>query len=241
LFHTDDSHFETPIIISPQGNDNSYLLGNRNEQQSRMTLNTSAPTKQSYQQNGRCYGQSKEPFSVHYSQAPTGNNHNLINGSVGISSRYAPPSQYVAPQPSMPPYGQHIKKWLPSQMQLCNHVYNGNLFKAPRPAVQNKISASKSLPSSKIPNNSPILWELSQEVREWKFLGRYLDLDEETIDEIDYNTVPNRTRDKSLKVLTEWVNSSTPTWEGLGEALLDAEYVMLYEKLLELIKKYALG
>ena len=71
-----------------------------------------------------------------------------------------------------------------------------------------------SLSKHKIPANSPILWELSQDVREWKFLGRYLDLEEETIDEIDYNTIPNRIRDKALKVLTEWVNSSTPTWGG---------------------------
>ena len=101
------------------------------------------------------------------------------------------------------------------------------------------IKIVNSLSKHKIPANSPILWELSQEVREWKFLGRYLDLEEETIDEIDYNTIPNRTRDKALKVLTEWVNSSTPTWERLGEALLDAEYILLYEKLLELIEKYA--
>ena len=97
------------------------------------------------------------------------------------------------------------------------------------------------LPKHKIPVNSPILWELSQEIMEWKFLGRYLNLEEDIIDEIDYNTRPNKTRDKALKVLTEWVNISTPTWETLGKALMDAEYVLLYEKLLELIKKYAVG
>ena len=74
---------------------------------------------------------------------------------------------------------------------------------------------------------------------EWKFLGRYLNLEEEIIQEIDYNTRPNETRDKTLKVLTEWVNISTPTWEVLGKVLMDAEYILLYEKLLELIKKYA--
>ena len=95
------------------------------------------------------------------------------------------------------------------------------------------------LPRSRIPVNSPILWELSQNVMEWKFLGRNLDLEEEKIDEIDYNTIPNKTREKALKVLTEWVNSSTPTWETLGEALMDAEYILLYEKLLELVEKYA--
>ena len=97
------------------------------------------------------------------------------------------------------------------------------------------------LPKHKIPVNSPILWELSQEIMEWKFLGRYLNLEEDVIDEIDYNTRPNKTRDKALKVLTEWVNISTPTWETLGKALMDAEYALLYEKLLELIKKYAIG
>ena len=68
---------------------------------------------------------------------------------------------------------------------------------------QPPVKITNSLPSYKIPANSPILWELSQEVREWKFLGRYLDLEEEIIEEIDYNTRPNKTRDKALKVLTE--------------------------------------
>ena len=97
------------------------------------------------------------------------------------------------------------------------------------------------LPSHKIPVDSPILWQLSQEVREWKFLGRFLDLDEDIIEEIDHYTRPNKTRDKSLKVLTEWVNSSSePTWQALGEALQDAGNTLLYEKLVELIKSHAI-
>ena len=65
------------------------------------------------------------------------------------------------------------------------------------------------------------MWQLSLEVREWKFLSRCLDLEEEIVDGIDYNTRPNKTRDKALKVFTElWVNSSTPTWETLEKALL---------------------
>ena len=71
------------------------------------------------------------------------------------------------------------------------------------------------------------LWKLPPEVIEWKFLGRYLNLEEKVIDEIDYNTRPNKTRNKALKVLTEWVNSSTLTWVALdlGQALLDGEYI----------------
>ena len=111
---------------------------------------------------------------------------------------------------------------------------NNQYVKRQQPPINNV----KSLPRSKIPPNSPILWELSQGVMEWKFLGRNLDMEEETINEIDYNTVPNKTREKALKVLTEWVNSSAPTWETLGRALMDAEYILLYEKLLELIKRY---
>ena len=112
---------------------------------------------------------------------------------------------------------------------------NGHCIKKQEPLVK----SNNTLPRYKIPVNSPILWELSLEVREWKFLGRYLDLEEEIIDEIDYNTRPNKTRDKALKVLTEWVNISTPTWETLGKALLDFECISLYEKLLELIEKHA--
>ena len=80
------------------------------------------------------------------------------------------------------------------------------------------------LPSDKVPADSPILWQLSQDVREWKFLARFLDLDEEVIEEIDQYTRPNKARDKSLKMLTEWVNtSSEATWRALGEAIQDAE------------------
>ena len=113
---------------------------------------------------------------------------------------------------------------------------NSPYVKKQHPPVKN---VKNGLPKSKIPADSPILWELSQDVREWKFLGRNLDLEEEMIDEIDYNTIPNKTREKALKVLTEWVNSSTPTWETLGEALMDAEYILLFEKLLDLVEKYA--
>ena len=78
-------------------------------------------------------------------------------------------------------------------------------------------------------------------MREWKFLARNLDLEERVIDEIDQYTVPNKVRDKSLKVFTEWVNSaSKPSWRALGEALLEAEHDMLYEKLLELTTVYGM-
>ena len=100
---------------------------------------------------------------------------------------------------------------------------------------------SDELPSHKVPADSPILWQLSLDVREWKFLARFLDLEEELIEEIDQYTRPNKTRDKSLKMLTEWVNtSSDATWRALGEAILDAENTLLYEKLVELIKSYAI-
>ena len=99
---------------------------------------------------------------------------------------------------------------------------------------------SDDLPSNKIPVDSPILWQLSQDVREWKFLARFLDLEEEVIEEIDQYTRPNKTRDKSLKMLTEWVNtSSDATWKALGEAIQDSENTLLNEKLVELIKSYS--
>ena len=103
------------------------------------------------------------------------------------------------------------------------------------------VKITNTLPRYTISADSPILWELSQEVREWKFLGRYLDLEEETIEEIDYNTRPNKPRDKALKVLTEWVSISTPTWKDLGKVLLNAKWTMLYDKLLKLLDKRAVG
>jgi len=103
-----------------------------------------------------------------------------------------------------------------------------------------RLNRADGLSDCNIPGNSPIIWELSQEVKEWKFLARNLDLEERVIEEIDQYTKPNKMRDKSLRVFTEWINSaSRPSWKALGEALLEAEYVFLYEKLLEILKRNA--
>jgi len=103
-----------------------------------------------------------------------------------------------------------------------------------------RLNRADGLSDCNIPGNSPIIWELSQEVKEWKFLARNLDLEERVIEEIDQYTKPNKMRDKSLRVFTEWINSaSKPSWKALGEALLEAEYVFLYEKLLEIVKRNA--
>ena len=123
------------------------------------------------------------------------------------------------------------------------HIHNGSnhYLTAQRNIPAPPKAPADDLPSHKIPVDSPILWQLSQDVREWKFLARFLDLDEEVIEEIDQYTRPNKTRDKSLKMLTEWVNtSSEATWRALGEAIQDAENTLLYEKLVELIKNYSL-
>ena len=48
-------------------------------------------------------------------------------------------------------------------------------------------------------------------------------------------------RDKSLRVFIEWVNSALrPLWKELGEVLHEAEYILLYEKLLELVKQHTI-
>ena len=147
---------------------------------------------------------------------------------------HQPPRQYATPR--------NYNLWVGSTAYNAKPQFevpqtNGHCVKKQQPLVK----ITNTLPRYKIPPYSPVLWELSQEVREWKFLGRYLDLEEDIIEEIDYNTRPNKTRDKALKVLTEWVNISTPTWEILGKALLEFKCISLYEKLLELIEKYAIG
>jgi len=40
-----------------------------------------------------------------------------------------------------------------------------------------RLNRADGLVDHNIPVNSPIIWELSQEVREWKFLARNLDLE----------------------------------------------------------------
>ena len=119
------------------------------------------------------------------------------------------------------------------------HIHNGtnHYLTAQRNTPAPPKAPADDLPSQKVPVDSPILWQLSQDVREWKFLARFLNLEEEAIEEIDQYTRPNKTRDKSLKMLMEWVNtSSDPTWKALGEAIQDAENTLLYEKLVELIE-----
>ena len=160
--------------------------------------------------------------------------HHQQNTHSHQSVMHQPPRQHATPK--------DYNLWIDSTRYNAKPQFevpqaNGHFAKKQRPPVKIR----NTLPRHKIPASSPILWELSQEVREWKFLGRYLDLEEEIMEEIDYNTRPNKTRDKALKVLTEWVNISTPTWEILGKALLDFECISLYEKLLELIEKYAVG
>ena len=219
---------EKPTISQPEM-ENNFSHKNYGQQLQMTQTSSLRPSQFSYQYNGHIQ-ESKQQQQLHH-QHPTGR---YPNGLVQAS----PTPQYVPRQPSIPTDDPH-KNFHSSHMQENNYACNHSKSQYhPRP-VQNKVSAANgNLPDSKIPANSPILLKLSQEVREWKFLGRYLDLEEETIDEIDYNTVPNKTREKALKVFTEWVNSSTPTWAVLGEALLDANYIMLYEKLLELIRGY---
>ena len=202
-----------------------------NGQQLQILQNSSSLTQSSYQYNGHMQEPRQQQL---YHQHPT---RRYPNGSVEVSSVYPSKPQYVPRHPSVPTNDHHSRNFHSSQMQDIYPSNHSKYHDHSRP-IQSKVSVNGSLPDSKIPANSPILLRLSQEVKEWKFLGRYLDLEEEIIDEIEYNTVPNKTREKALKVLTEWVNSSTPTWAVLGKALLDAKYIMLYEKLLELIRGY---
>ena len=197
-------------------------------------VNGPMPPQQSYQQHNHLQDPVSRSANVqqHYQyHNPTQKRHNPIIEA----PEHIPRPHHRPTQPVVLNNDHYGKKWPSSQPVY----YTNNSSKlSSKPIQKTAASANGSLPSSKIPVNSPILLMLSGEVREWKFLGRYLDLEEEIIDEIDYNTIPNKTRDKALKVLKEWVDSTTPTWQALGEALLDAEYIMLYEKLLELISGY---
>ncbi|XP_065892154.1 uncharacterized protein [Dysidea avara] len=146
----------------------------------------------------------------------------MSNGQLGVSqSLQYHNSQHV---PSLGPFTMNYS--------TSSSVRNG---------LESKQTKIDSLLDYKIPPNSPILWELSLEVREWKFLARYLDLEENIIEEIDQYTVPNKMRDKALRVFKEWINSAPyPTWRALGDALFEAEYALLYEKLLELVRAHAI-
>jgi len=139
--------------------------------------------------------------------------HGSTYGNEQLSHPSTPYWGYHTQQPN--PYGNHVAVNFDSELQ----------------------KKAGALSSNKIPVDSPILLKLSQEVKEWKFLARYLDLKENVIEEIDQYTVPNKLRDKALRVFKEWINSAIePTWRALGDALLEAEYVLLHEYLSDLVK-----
>jgi len=190
--------------------------------------------------------------NVGYQTSPQHYYHNVYSQEIAHSSLHTVPQgssydPFLSHRPQ-PQFGQmQYTQYSPSRGQYSNNavsqptlMHNATQFTASRNIpVSSTKTLTHDLPNHKIPVDSPILWQLSQEVREWKFLGRFLDLDEEVIEEIDQETRPNRTREKSLKVLKEWVNSSAePTWKALGEVILEAENALLFEKLLELIKSY---
>ena len=179
----------------------------------------------------------------------TSHSHEMVHSSLNTIAQesYNPPMISPVHQPQ-PQFGQS------QYAQYSEHSHSSNQYtKGLQPSMTCIVpklathipappkAPSGDLPSHKVPADSPVLWQLSQDVREWKFLARFLDLEEEVIEEIDQYTRPNKTRDKSLKMLTEWVNtSSDATWKTLGEAIQDTENTLLYEKLVELIKSYAI-
>ena len=138
--------------------------------------------------------------------------------------------QYYSPQQS--------QQYTPHPSQLSNAMYSGSeASPSPRDVTGASNRVTGTLPPNRIPLDSRILWDLSQNIKEWKFLGRFLDIDENSLEEIDQYTIPNKMRDKALKVLKEWVSSApNPTWQELGAALMESENVLLYEKLCELLK-----
>lgn len=195
-------------------------------------------------------GSIPETHNIGYQTSPQ---HNIYSQEIAYSSLNTvaqenfDPSVTAAVHQPQPQFGQtQYTQYSSSRDHYCNNdisqplMHNTSYFTASRNTpVSSTKTSTHDLPNYKIPVDSPILWQLSQEVREWKFLGRFLDLDEDVIEEIDQYTRPNKTRDKSLKVLKEWVNSSPePTWKALGGVLLETENALLYEKLLELIKSY---
>ena len=66
-------------------------------------------------------------------------------------------------------------------------------------------------------------------VSKWDFVAQFLHIEEEVIEEVFQYTRPNKTRNKSLKMLIEWVNtSSDATWKALREAIKDTENTQSY-------------
>jgi len=186
-----------------------------------------------YHQNGRQHVSHHDDVSMYPPAQSTLPYQKLSHGSKSHSGSH----QYQSYMQRNEEYKQLV--------QPAQHFPNGYMPQSSNHgAIQSsseRQNKSKALSDHKIPANSPILFELSMEVKEWKFLARYLDLQENLIEEIDQYTVPNKLRDKALRVFKEWINTaSNPTWKALGEALLEAEYVLLHENLMRLVKAYAL-
>ena len=172
------------------------------------------------------------------------------NPSMQVPNLYPPSPSYGLPQyhsnytgsyTAQQHYNSPQKMYLPQQYapQFSHNMHYSSNHVSPAPpdvnGMRNKVTVN--LPKHRIPVDSPILWDLSQDIKEWRFLGRYLDLDENMLEEIDQYTRPNKMRDKALSVLKKWVdNVADPTWHALGEALIDSEMVLLHEKLCDLLK-----
>ena len=185
-----------------------------------------------YHQNGRQHVSQRDDVSMHPPVHSTLPYQKLLHDPKSHSGSH----QYQSYTKRNEEYKQIVQpvqhfpnSYMPQSNPCSNHVVIQS--------SSERLNKSEALSDHKIPANSPILFELSMEVKEWKFLARYLDLQENLIEEIDQYTVPNKLRDKALRVFKEWINTaSNPTWKALGEALLEAEYVLLHENLMKLVK-----
>ena len=104
-------------------------------------------------------------------------------------------------------------------------------FRAVAQRVNTVLPITNKLPNSTIPKGSQVILLFSHQIREWKEIGRYLGLEEEVIDEVSHDST--KTREKAYQMLTKWIeiDGHNATWSTLGDGLLVAGQVHLYETL----------
>lgn len=134
------------------------------------------------------------------------------------------------------------------QRQYVATQHSAPSLPSPHPTLSTVTSTATDItgadPSSlplTLPPQQLLLW-LSNEVVQWKFLARYLEVDETTIDRITLEN-PNDIREQCFKMLKAFESQQGEkcTCRRLGEALLESEknkplYSKFCTKLRELLE-----
>ena len=94
-------------------------------------------------------------------------------------------------------------------------THDANVSRQPNPPLP---SVSNLLPATEVPTDA-LLW-LSERIESWKFLARYLKLEEHEIKRIEQDNLHSIAEQRYQMLLTWKLQNPTATLQTLGEALV---------------------